>query len=119
MRDAYPAGDEFILVYDVLAPRHSAGRHPAGRRRRGDERRNGRERGRLGQQPVTEKFLTIAGAVAEPVTLRVPIGVTLAAVRGRGRRSNDPGRQLHGRRRDDGHARSRTTTPWSTRPPAA
>ena len=30
------------------------------------------------QQPVTEKFLTIAGAVAEPVTLRVPLGVTLA-----------------------------------------
>ena len=28
-------------------------------------------------QPVTEKFLTIAGAVAEPVTLRVPVGVTL------------------------------------------
>jgi len=30
------------------------------------------------QQPVTEKYLTIAGAVAEPVTLRVPVGVTLA-----------------------------------------
>ena len=29
-------------------------------------------------RPVTEKFLTIAGAVAEPITLRVPIGVTLA-----------------------------------------
>jgi Na+-translocating ferredoxin:NAD+ oxidoreductase RnfC subunit len=28
--------------------------------------------------PVTEKYLTIAGAVAEPVTLRVPVGVTLA-----------------------------------------
>jgi Na+-translocating ferredoxin:NAD+ oxidoreductase RnfC subunit len=28
--------------------------------------------------PVTEKYLTVAGAVAEPVTLRVPIGVTLA-----------------------------------------
>ena len=30
------------------------------------------------QRPVTEKYLTIAGAVAEPVTLRVPVGVTLA-----------------------------------------
>ena len=30
------------------------------------------------EQPVTEKYLTIAGAVAEPVTLRVPVGVTLA-----------------------------------------
>ena len=27
---------------------------------------------------MTEKFLTVAGAVAEPVTLRVPVGVTLA-----------------------------------------
>jgi Na+-translocating ferredoxin:NAD+ oxidoreductase RnfC subunit len=33
---------------------------------------------RAASQPVTEKYLTIAGAVAEPVTLRVPIGVTLA-----------------------------------------
>ena len=44
LRDAYPAGDEFILVYDVLRPRDSAGRHSAGRRRRGDERRDGDER---------------------------------------------------------------------------
>ena len=27
---------------------------------------------------MTEKFLTVAGAVAEPVTLRVPVGITLA-----------------------------------------
>jgi Na+-translocating ferredoxin:NAD+ oxidoreductase RnfC subunit len=33
---------------------------------------------RAGDRPVVEKFLTIAGAVANPVTLRVPIGVTLA-----------------------------------------
>ena len=26
---------------------------------------------------MTEKFLSVAGAVAEPVTLRVPVGVTL------------------------------------------
>jgi Na+-translocating ferredoxin:NAD+ oxidoreductase RnfC subunit len=31
-----------------------------------------------GRQPVTEKFLTVAGAVANPVTLRVPVGATLA-----------------------------------------
>ena len=33
---------------------------------------------RANEQPVIEKYLTIAGAVAEPVTLRVPIGATLA-----------------------------------------
>ena len=44
LRDAYPAGDEFILVYDVLRPGDPAGRHPAGRRRRGRERRDGDER---------------------------------------------------------------------------
>ena len=29
-------------------------------------------------RPVTDKYLTVAGAVAEPVTLRVPVGVSLA-----------------------------------------
>jgi Na+-translocating ferredoxin:NAD+ oxidoreductase RnfC subunit len=33
---------------------------------------------RAADRPVTEKYLSVAGAVAEPVTLRVPIGVTLA-----------------------------------------
>ena len=32
---------------------------------------------RAGDRPVTEKYLTIAGSVATPVTLRVPLGVTL------------------------------------------
>ncbi|HID23310.1 MAG TPA: NADH dehydrogenase subunit, partial [Planctomycetaceae bacterium] len=29
------------------------------------------------ERPVTEKYLTVGGAVAEPVTLRVPVGITL------------------------------------------
>ncbi len=33
---------------------------------------------RASQGPVTEKYLTIAGAVAEPVTLCVPLGMTLS-----------------------------------------
>jgi Na+-translocating ferredoxin:NAD+ oxidoreductase RnfC subunit len=28
-------------------------------------------------RPVTHKYLTVAGAVAEPVTLRVPVGITI------------------------------------------
>jgi Na+-translocating ferredoxin:NAD+ oxidoreductase RnfC subunit len=30
------------------------------------------------ETPVVEKYLSVAGAVAEPVTLRVPVGITLA-----------------------------------------
>jgi len=33
---------------------------------------------RATETPVVEKYLSIAGAVAEPVTLRVPVGTTLA-----------------------------------------
>ena len=29
-------------------------------------------------QPVTHKYLTVAGAVANPVTLRVPVGIPSA-----------------------------------------
>ena len=54
------------------------------------------------EQPVTEKYLSIAGAVAEPVTLRVPLGVTLAQCVAAAGGATDPRRQLHGRRRDDG-----------------
>ena len=32
--DVYPAGDEYILVYEITGPADSARRHPAGRRRR-------------------------------------------------------------------------------------
>ena len=38
-----PAGDEFILIYDVLRPGDSAGRHPPERGHGGDEGRDGDE----------------------------------------------------------------------------
>ena len=44
LRDAYPAGDEFILVYDVLGRVIPPGGIPPERRRGRDERRNGHER---------------------------------------------------------------------------
>jgi len=43
LQDAYPAGDEFILVYDVLG-RWSRPGASIGRRRGGDQRRDGPER---------------------------------------------------------------------------
>ncbi len=97
LRDAYPAGDEFILVYDVLGRVIPPGGIPLARRRGGDERRDGHERRPRRRQPVTEKFLTVAGAVAKPVTLRVPVGRDARRVRGGGRRAD----------------RSPTPTTWS------
>jgi Na+-translocating ferredoxin:NAD+ oxidoreductase RnfC subunit len=76
LSDTYPAGDEFILVYDVTQRIIPPGKIPLavgcvvinvetalniGRRRR-----------------VTSKFLTIAGAVRSPCTVEVPIGTSFA-----------------------------------------
>jgi len=77
LKDAYPAGDEFILVYDILGRVIPPGGIPL---HVGALVMNVETAVNVAfstTQPVTEKFLTIGGAVAEPVTLRVPIGVTL------------------------------------------
>ncbi|HUT11006.1 MAG TPA: 4Fe-4S dicluster domain-containing protein [Thermoguttaceae bacterium] len=78
LRDAYPAGDEFILVYDVLGRVIPPGGIPlhVGAVVMNVETTLNVAAASAG--PVTHKYLSIAGAVAEPVTLRVPIGITLA-----------------------------------------
>ncbi len=78
MRDAYPAGDEFILVYDALGRLIPPGGIPLAVNAVVMNVETAVNVAAAATQPVTEKFLTIAGAVAEPVTLRVPIGVTLS-----------------------------------------
>ena len=78
LRDAYPAGDEFILVYDVLGRVIPPGGLPLAVGAVVLNVETALNVAQAAQQPVTEKYLTIAGAVAEPVTLRVPIGITLA-----------------------------------------
>lgn len=78
LRDAYPAGDEFILVYDVTGRIIPPGGIPLAVGAVVMNVETALNVATSAQQPVTEKFLSIAGAVAEPVTLRVPIGVTLA-----------------------------------------
>jgi Na+-translocating ferredoxin:NAD+ oxidoreductase RnfC subunit len=78
LRDAYPAGDEFILVYDVLKRVIPPGQIPLAVSAVVMNVETALNVALAGQQPVTEKYLTIAGAVARPVTLRVPLGVTLA-----------------------------------------
>jgi Na+-translocating ferredoxin:NAD+ oxidoreductase RnfC subunit len=76
--DVYPAGDEFILVHMVT------GRviPPGGLPKDVDTAVSNVETlMNIGlDRPVTHKYLTVAGAVANPVTLRVPVGITIGEV---------------------------------------
>ncbi len=80
LADSYPTGDEFILVYDVTKRIIPPGKIPlaVGVVVTNVETALNVARAR----PVTEKFLTVAGAVAEPVTVRVPVGATFREVIG-------------------------------------
>ncbi len=77
LRDAYPAGDEFILVYDVLGRVIPPGGIPLAVGAVVMNVETAMNVARSPNRPVTEKFLSVAGAVARPITLRVPLGVTL------------------------------------------
>ncbi len=72
--DSYPSGDEFILVYEVTGRVIPPGKIPlaVGAVVMNVETAYNVARG----VPVTHKFLTVAGAVAEPVTVAVPVGTT-------------------------------------------
>ena len=76
--DVYPAGDEFILMNMVT------GRviPPGGLPKDVDAAVSNVETlMNIGlDQPVTHKYLTIAGAVARPVTVRVPVGMSIGEV---------------------------------------
>jgi Na+-translocating ferredoxin:NAD+ oxidoreductase RnfC subunit len=76
--DVYPAGDEFILVHIVT------GRviPPGGLPKDADcVVSNVETLMNIGlDRPVTHKYLTVAGAVANPVTVKAPIGITIGEV---------------------------------------
>jgi Na+-translocating ferredoxin:NAD+ oxidoreductase RnfC subunit len=76
--DVYPAGDEFILVHLVT------GRviPPGGLPKDVDAVvANVETLMNIGlDQPVTHKYLTVAGAVRRPMTVRVPIGISIGEV---------------------------------------
>ncbi len=75
--DSYPSGDEFVLVYDTLGRVIPPGALPLAV---GAVVINVETAFNIAQAPssaVVDKFLTVAGAVREPVTLRVPLGVTI------------------------------------------
>ena len=73
--DSYPSGDEFLLVHDVTGRVIPPGGLP---RDVGALVVNVETLVNVGAgEPVTHKYLTVAGAVKEPVTLRVPIGTPI------------------------------------------
>jgi len=76
--DVYPAGDEFVLVYEVLRRVIPPGGIPLAVGAVVINVETALNIAQAADRPVTEKFLSVAGAVAEPVTLRVPVGATLA-----------------------------------------
>ncbi len=78
LSDTYPAGDEFILVRDVTGKVIPPGGLP---RDVGAVVLNVETLVNIGlDRPVTHKYLTVAGAVRTPVTLRVPVGTPLSDV---------------------------------------
>ena len=79
LRDAYPAGDEFILVYDVLGRVIPPGGIPLNVGAVVMNVETAVNVAGAAARPVTEKFISVAGAVAEPVTLRTPVGAPLSA----------------------------------------
>ena len=75
LTDTYPAGDEFVLVHDILKRVIPPGGLP---KDVGAVVCNVETLLNIGNdKPVTHKYLTVAGAVARPVTLRAPIGITI------------------------------------------
>lgn len=75
LTDTYPAGDEFILVHDVTGKVIPPGGLP---KDVGTAVANIETLINIGlDRPVTHKYLTVAGAVKNPVTLRVPVGLSL------------------------------------------
>ena len=76
--DFYPAGDEFVLVYEVTGRLIPPGGLPL---HIGAVVLNVETLYNIAQAisgtPVTEKFLTVAGAVRQPISCAVPIGISL------------------------------------------
>jgi Na+-translocating ferredoxin:NAD+ oxidoreductase RnfC subunit len=77
MADVYPAGDEFVLVYEATGKLIPPGGIPL---EIGCVVANVETLYNIGLAagdiPVTEKFITVAGAVRNPCTFKIPIGTS-------------------------------------------
>ncbi|MFA6433379.1 MAG: 4Fe-4S dicluster domain-containing protein [Elusimicrobiales bacterium] len=76
--DYYPAGDEHCLVYDVTGRVVPMGGLPLDSGCVVCNVETLYNAALCDRRPVTEKYLTIAGAVGRPCTIKVPVGVTYA-----------------------------------------
>lgn len=79
VRDVYPAGDEITLVYNVtgrIVPPGEIPRAVSATVLNVETAFN--LAAALEGRPVIEKFLPVAGAVKDPCTLRVPLGISFA-----------------------------------------
>jgi Na+-translocating ferredoxin:NAD+ oxidoreductase RnfC subunit len=78
MGDYYPAGDEYLLVYEATQRLIPYGGYPVDI---GCVVSNVETLLNIANAakdiPVTEKFVTIAGAINRPITLKVPIGTSI------------------------------------------
>ena len=81
LEDFYPAGDEFILVNEVLGKTVPEGGIPLHVKAvvNNVESLLNISRAMAGN-PVTERYLTVCGEVSEPLVCRVPIGTPVDAV---------------------------------------
>ncbi len=78
LRDTYPSGDEHILVYDTTGRTVPKGGIPLDV---GVVVNNVETILNVGaQKPVTEKWLTVSGAIPEALSGKVPLGITLLDV---------------------------------------
>ena len=79
MGDYYPAGDEYVLVYEATGRLIPYGGYPVDI---GCVVSNVETLLNVGLAslgiPVTEKFITVAGAVKKPITLKVPTGTPVS-----------------------------------------
>jgi Na+-translocating ferredoxin:NAD+ oxidoreductase RnfC subunit len=79
MDEVYPLGDEVVLIYETLGKVVPPGGLPieVGVTVFNVETIYNIYRGVYHQIPVTDKYLTIAGEVVNPITVRVPIGLSV------------------------------------------
>jgi Na+-translocating ferredoxin:NAD+ oxidoreductase RnfC subunit len=77
--DVYPAGDEYLLVYEITGQLIPPGGIPLQVGAVVDNVETVVNIAHaLAGRPVTDKYLTICGAVREPVTTIVPVGTSIA-----------------------------------------
>ncbi len=78
VEDAYPVGDEIVLIHLTTGRVVQPGELPISQ---GCVVQNVETLYNIGRaKPVTTKFVSIAGAVENPATIRVPIGITYAEI---------------------------------------